>query len=319
MTSPRKSRLDGSKQQQGTHRRYKLPRLTETMTCQGAFRAIARGCLNDLVANQEATCEGDREALHQMRIALTRLRAARSFFSSFITSSEWSRLKAELKWLNKHLSRARDLDVALKRLPSVEDPRPQATSTGHIWRKTWEISHRKLRRALHSKRYQILLHDTSIWIENGNRSPGGPKPSSKAQTSSLRTYSVRQLDRWCKKLLREGRTVKDMNASQRHRLRIKSKRLRYALEFFGPLLPSNTLTRVKALLKSLRKIQQCLGQLNDAEQGRSIASTLANSEKLSRDVVARWHSPFSTGRKAEKRIIKTAALTFREMAELKPF
>ena len=95
------------------------------MTCQEAFCAIARGCLDDLAANQQATCEETDEALHQMRIALTRLRAARSFFSSFIPFSEWSPLKGEFKWLNKHLSRARDLDVTLKRLPSVDDMSPR--------------------------------------------------------------------------------------------------------------------------------------------------------------------------------------------------
>jgi CHAD domain-containing protein len=107
-----------------------------------------------------------------------------------------------------------------------------------------------------------------------------------------------------------------MNASQRHRLRIKSKRLRYALEFIGQLLPSKSLPRVKALLKSLRKIQKCLGRLHDAEQGRSIATTLAKSE---RDDLTKWHSLFPAGRKDEKRTIKTAVLTFRQMAELKPF
>ncbi len=123
VTGPRNSRLDGSrsKQRRQRHRRYKLPRLTATLTCQEAFCAIARGCLDDLAANQQATCEGDREALHQMRIALTRLRAVRSFFSSFIPSSEWSPLKGEIKWLNKHLSRARDVDVALERLSSADD------------------------------------------------------------------------------------------------------------------------------------------------------------------------------------------------------
>ncbi|MEH6952743.1 CHAD domain-containing protein (plasmid) [Nitrobacter sp. NHB1] len=297
-----------SQQRRERHRRYKLPRLTATMTCQEAFRTIARGCLDDLVENQQATCEGNREALHQMRIALTRLRGARSFFSSSIPSSEWSPLKGELKWLNKHLSQARDLDVALKRLSSVEDTSPQQ-SLDRVWRKTWSTSHRELSRALHSRRYRILLRDMLIWMENGNRSPDSLKPS-----TSLTTYSDRQLDRWYKKLIKKSRAFDDMNAGQRHRLRIQSKRLRYALETLGQLLPSKSHAKVREFLKSLRKIQKCLGQLNDAEQGRAIATTLAT-----RDDGARSRSLFPTGRKARKRMIKAAALTFRQMAELKPF
>jgi CHAD domain-containing protein len=279
------------------------------MTCQEAFRTIARGCLDDLEANQEATCDGDREALHQMRIALTRLRAARSFFSSFIPSSEWSHFTGELKWLNKHLSRARDLDVALKRLSSVADTGPQQ-SLGRVWQKTWSTSHRELNLALHSRRCRILLRDMLIWVENGNRPPDSLTPS-----TSLTTYSGCQLDHWYERLVKKSRILEDMNASQRHRLRIKCKRFRYALETLGQLLPSQSHARVRECLKSLRKIQKYLGQLNDAEQGRVIATTLV---KPTRADGARSCSLFSTGRKARKRMIKAAALSFRQMAELKP-
>jgi CHAD domain-containing protein len=245
-----------------------------------------------------------------MRIALTRLRAARSFFSSSIPSPEWSPLKGELKWLNKRLSRARDLDVALKRLSSVDATSPQQ-SLNRVWRTTWNTSHRELNRALHSRRYRILLRDMSSWIENGNRSPDSLQPS-----TSLTTYSGRQLERWHKKLIKKSRTLEDMNASQRHRLRIRSKRFRYALELLGQILSSQSHASVREYLKSLRKIQKYLGQLNDAEQGRVIATSLA---KPTRNDGAGWRSLFPTGRKARKRMIKAAAVTFRQMAELKPF
>lgn len=291
-------------------RRYKLPRLTAAMTCQEAFRVIARGCLDDLAANQQATCEGDREALHQMRIALTRLRAIRSFFSSVVSSSEWSYLKDELKWLNKHLSRTRDLDVTLKWLSSVDDKSPKQ-SLGRAWRTTWSTSHRELRLALQSRRYRILLRDMSVWIEHGTRPSDIRKPS-----ASLTAYSNRQLGRWYKKLVKKSCALEHMNASQRHRLRIKSKRFRYALEALGRLLPNHSNVKVRELLKSLRKIQRYLGQLNDAEQGRAIATTLT---KAMQDDGTKFRSPFPTGRKARKRTIKATAVIFRQIAELKPF
>ncbi len=318
MTGLRKSRLDGSRAQRrrGRYRRYKLPRLSATMTCRNAFRVIARGCLDDLLANQEAACQGDPEALHQMRIALTRLRAARSFFSPFIPSSEWSHVRDELKWLNKHLSRTRDLDVALKRLPSDEAPGRQPQSLDRIWRKTRDTSHQKLRRALHSSRYRTLVHDASTWIDNGDKSLARPQSSVKRHSSSLGTYSNRRLNRWYKKLLKQSQTIADMDTSQCHQLRIRSKRLRYAIEFFGHLRSSEEISKMDALLKFLRKIQKCLGQLNDAEQSRSIASTLAKSD---RDDPTRWQSLFPKRRKTRRRIVKIAALTFRQMEELKPF
>jgi inorganic triphosphatase YgiF len=60
------------------------PRLHSAMPCDTAFRVVARGCLWDLTANQQTACQGDPEAVHQMRIALTRLRTAISFFSPMV-------------------------------------------------------------------------------------------------------------------------------------------------------------------------------------------------------------------------------------------
>jgi triphosphatase len=51
-----------------------------------------------------------------------------------------------------------------------------------------------------------------------------------------------------------------MNAERRHELRIAFKKLRYALEFFTPILPRKRLTAYQA---SLASIQDLLGTLND--------------------------------------------------------
>ena len=51
-----------------------------------------------------------------------------------------------------------------------------------------------------------------------------------------------------------------MNAERRHDLRIAFKKLRYALEFFSPILPRERLTDYQA---SLSVIQDLLGTLND--------------------------------------------------------
>ena len=82
------------------------------------------------------------------------------------------------------------------------------------------------------------------------------------------------------------------------------------------LLPTQSQVKVQEFLKSLRKIQKHLGKLNDAEQGHAIANTFIEPTQ---DNGKRWRSPFPASQKASKRTIKAAALTFRQMAELKPF
>ena len=102
-------------------------RLNPAMACDTAFRIIARHCLEDLAANQPATCQTDPAALHRMRIALTRLRTAIVFFSPVVSDPEREQIRRELKWLNSHLGGVRDLDVAIERLQS---PRAVAEMIG---------------------------------------------------------------------------------------------------------------------------------------------------------------------------------------------
>ena len=69
-----------------------------------------------------------------------------------------------------------------------------------------------------------------------------------------------------------------MDDQRRHRLRIAIKKLRYALEFFAPLLPGK---RVRASLACLALIQDMLGGLNDhASALRLLATSSTEARKL---------------------------------------
>ena len=52
---------------------------------------------------------GDAEALHQMRVALRRLRAAISLFSDMLTDRQTEALKTEFKWITGELGPVENL------------------------------------------------------------------------------------------------------------------------------------------------------------------------------------------------------------------
>src|ERR1017187_10777893 len=89
------------------------PELSAVMSAGGAFTLIGRACLRHLVANEPATIRRDAEALHQMRVALRRLRAAISLFSDAVSDDRINTIKTELRWLARELGPARDLDTLL--------------------------------------------------------------------------------------------------------------------------------------------------------------------------------------------------------------
>jgi len=284
------------------------PRLNAMMACATAFRVIARRYLGDLSANQEATCKGDPAALHQMRIALTRLRTAIWFFSPMVTDSQQTRIRDELKWLNAHLGAARDLDVATERLQAVDKKQPQDAPYYRAWNDKRANSHRLLARALRSARYRRLVKDASSWIENGPWSIKRGKQAAKERASPVGEYGAEELTRRLEKLLKKSRKLVKMDAEKRHRLRLLNKKLSYSIGAFEDLFPDKRFSKLQAGLKHLRKAQRSLGQLNDDERGRALAATLQRD-----GAHAPWHF---LGPKRKERLLQTAAEAYRKLAAL---
>jgi CHAD domain-containing protein len=282
-------------------------RLNPAMACDTAFRVVARRSLADLTANHATTCRGYPDALHEMRVALARLRTAISFFSSMVADHQRKQIKAELKWLHQELGVVRDLDVATGRLEAGGKLQPQDYRS---WKAKQAASHRRLARTLRSARYRRLIKSTSGWIESGPWSTTTGKRASKKRASPIAIYSTEKLMRWRKRLLKRSLKLRDMSAKARHRLRLMSKKSYYSTEFFEDLFRNAELTRQRAALKYLRQVQKSLGQLNDDARGRSLAAAL-------RQHGARAPRQF-TSRKREKRFIRSAAAAYRKLAALTP-
>ena len=71
-----------------------------SLDCAAAFQKMALGCVAGIKAHHTSACAGDAEAVHQIRVAITRLRAAVAFFAPIVVDAEWLRLKKEIAWQN---------------------------------------------------------------------------------------------------------------------------------------------------------------------------------------------------------------------------
>ena len=85
-----------------------------------SFSLIGRACLRHLVANVPAMLGRDETALHQMRVALRRLRAALSLFSKAVADDRAEAIKTELRWLARELGVIRPA-ILTPRIASSED------------------------------------------------------------------------------------------------------------------------------------------------------------------------------------------------------
>jgi CHAD domain-containing protein len=286
-------------------RRHPAPRLNAMMACDTAFRVVARRYLGDLTTNHQATCNGDPTALHQMRIALTRLRTAILFFSPMVADSQRTRVREELKWLNAHLGVMRDLDVAIERLKAIDERQPRKVPYFRSWNEKRADTLRGLTRALRSARYRRLLESTSDWIESGPWSIKAGKQAAQERAAPIAAYGAGKLARWQQNLLKKSRKLLKMDAEKRHRLRLKNKKLSYSIEAFDDLFSDKRFSGQPARLKYLRRAQRALGQLNDDAKGHSLATTLQHDGV---NASVQFLSP-----KREKRLLRTAAEAYRKL------
>ncbi len=86
------------------------------MTAAKAFQHIVQTCVRQFRLNENLLSDGRQpEALHQVRIALRRLRSAFSIFRAMLDQDVSPGLRDELRWLASELGEARNLDVLLAR------------------------------------------------------------------------------------------------------------------------------------------------------------------------------------------------------------
>jgi CHAD domain-containing protein len=280
-------------------------RLNSAMACDTAFRLIARRHLDALNANHEATCKGDPAALHQMRVALTHLRTTILFFSPMVHDAVRDEVRDELKWLNSELGAARDLDVAVDRIKSLDKKQPQASAALSSWNEKRAEAHLYLERMLNSVRYRWLIDQTAGWIENGPWATKKGKQAARERASPIGAYSAARIDEWEEKLLKRSRKLRSMGTRKRHRLRLFNKKLSYSIDSLEDLFADKKFSKQKAALKQLTKAQKSLGQLNDGATGHEIAAKLEQKG-------VEFLKP-----KRKKRLLKKASRAYRKLGRLR--
>ena len=246
--------------------RRKISSIPGQLDAATAFQSIALDCVARVKAHHSGACAGNAEAVHQIRVAFTRLRAAVSFFAPMTADAEWLRLKKEIAWLNASLGAARDSDVTAEYVRSKRY-RAWAQRLGDLKLDTDQArDHRALVRCLHSRRFRGLIEALSGWIEHGPWLRRWERNARGKPAEPLETYCKRELDRWHRHLIRKGRRLEALGASRRHRLRIRTKRFRYMLEALTEIVPVYGRDEFHHLHKSARRLQRVLGDLRDLKR-----------------------------------------------------
>jgi inorganic triphosphatase YgiF len=231
------------------------------------FAAIAGACLKHFRLNEPLLLRTrDAEAMHQVRVAIRRLRTALWLFRPAVKDKQFPAINGELRKLTRELGAARNIDVILASM-SAGDP-----ARGHLERNR-ERLYTRIFKMLDSRRFRLFLLDLLAWTHGGDWRQG-----KKAQ-KPLARFARKRLDKLWNQISERGAKLSTLAEDERHKLRIDAKKMRYALEFLGGLVSVGGDAQ-REFVRAAEGIQDALGRLNDLtmRQG-AMAWGVADSDK----------------------------------------
>ncbi|MCA8908024.1 MAG: CHAD domain-containing protein [Rhodospirillaceae bacterium] len=263
-------------------------------TVDEAFSVIVVDCVRHWVANQAAAADGRHpEGVHQMRVALRRLRSAVQVFRDVLAPERYETLAEESKWLADELGDARDWDVFDEELlapvrAGLGDDADLAQLSGHVDRFR-SAGGDRARAAIASGRAAGLLVDLWHWIEQKGWRGEADGEQRAVLDGRIVGFADRLLDAAHRRAMKAGKGFRKLSPAGRHKVRIRMKRLRYLSEFFAELYPAK---RTKGYLKAMEALQSALGHLNDVAVAQARLAELAAADPATAraaGLVLGWH------------------------------
>jgi CHAD domain-containing protein len=238
------------------------------------------------------------EGVHQMRVAMRRLRSALSLFRKVLPESQDRWIRDETKWLAAILGEARDWDVFLaETVPPAVEMFPEQVGFERL--RTLAEAERaeayaRMLAALRSERYAVLLVELRAWLEASGWREQQVSADSADLFVPIGHVAGRLIEARRRKALKRGPDLGELNPPQRHEARKDVKKLRYAFEFFHNLYSGK---KAKRFAQDLMRLQEGLGRLNDVETARRLLARLAEREEgrqsdavMAAGLVIGWHA-----------------------------
>jgi len=253
-----------------------VPHLAETSTLAEALQTLIWSCLLHLQGNlRGAMTSDDAEYLHQMRVALRRLRVVLRMAGKFHADEALSALSRDVAALCVALGRIREWDVFIAQTMQPISVR----MAGHAGLQALLAASERQRAACYAElrsaeracELQRLILRFALWMNGAYWQPRG------AAAPPVQDFSTRRLRKLAKRLAQSGRQLDTFDDARLYALRIVAKKLRYSAEFFAALYGRQ---KTGSFLAALSEVQDVLGQINDVAVAHRLLDELAALPEL---------------------------------------
>ena len=320
----------GTQPLNGKARLVRVIKIPGKLAAIDGFSRIALGCMDQIVTSAQLVRQGsnadgdtgrDREALHQTRVGLRRLRAAFTAFKSVLPSADLETWKKEARWLAGELNSARDLDVFIEHVSSLPGKKkfggdPAWALFGSRLLMMRAAAYEQALAAIASQRFAAFISDGAKWADAATGQPAADAETSLLRDGNSSVLARQTLSRLHLRLRKVGRHLTTLDPVGRHVARISAKKLRYTAEFFGKTFEKSEERHRRRYITSLAALQEMLGRLNDLAMVEKCACAVAgHSAELA------FHAGQIIGdqRAEQGRLLAKAARAYGRWREAKPF
>lgn len=231
-----------------------------------ACRKILLHQFAEMLSHEEGTKLGeDIEALHDMRVATRRMRAALLLFNEAFDPEAIKPQRKGLRDAGRALGEARDWDVFIEKAVADANTKLAGHTEGlqpmlNAWEAARAAARQQLYTLLNSEKYQTfkLLYNLFLHTPGAGRrsaAPGQISPRRVRDVAPAMIYTRLEAVRTYEAILPFA------TLTQLHELRMEAKKLRYALEFFREVLGPEA----REAITELKALQDHLGELHDAD------------------------------------------------------
>ncbi|MBI4858149.1 MAG: CHAD domain-containing protein [Acetobacterium woodii] len=200
----------------------------------------------------------DPEGVHQVRVRIRKYRAVLAFFMPIFEAEKYRIQQETLRNLGLLFGDVRQLDVLLEEITVIEGdsvlPICEFTEIKHYLVGKRETAFKNLMDNLQTNQFALDLLDILVWKLNQPWLEGSPDLN-----ISIKTYTKNHIDIWLKKIKKSMRNLDVKQQHEVHKVRIKSKKLRYVIDQLSAILDKKT----RKSMDQFEKIQDDLGYFHD--------------------------------------------------------